>query len=101
MYWTGDTIYCDDVKKVITIHKPDYIITHSCGATLDDSGPIIMDAEQTIELCKDTGDAVIIAVHMEALDHATVTRNNLRNLADKESISREKLLIPEDGQTIG
>ncbi|MCK5312097.1 MAG: MBL fold metallo-hydrolase [Desulfobacteraceae bacterium] len=100
VYWAGDTIYCDEVKQVITEYKPDYIITHSCGATLDDSGPIIMDAEQTVDVCKNANDSVVIAIHMEALDHATISRKDLRELADKKGISKEKLLIPNDGEII-
>jgi L-ascorbate metabolism protein UlaG (beta-lactamase superfamily) len=100
VYWAGDTIFCNEAKQVISKYKPDYIITHSCGATLDDSGPIIMDPKQTITTCKNANDAIIIAVHMEALDHATVTRQDLRKLADKQDIPKEKLLIPNDGDII-
>lgn len=100
VYWAGDTIYCDEVKKVISEYNPGYIITHSCGAVLNDSGPIIMDAKQTVDVCKNTNNSIVIAVHMEALDHATVTRNDLRKLADKEGLSEEKLLIPSDGDIL-
>jgi L-ascorbate metabolism protein UlaG (beta-lactamase superfamily) len=100
VYWAGDTIYCDEVKKVIAEYNPDYIITHSCGAVLDDSGPIIMDARQTIDVCKNSKNSTVIAIHMEALDHATVTRNDLQKLADKEGILEEKLLIPSDGDIL-
>jgi L-ascorbate metabolism protein UlaG (beta-lactamase superfamily) len=100
VYWAGDTIFCDEVKQVISDYNPDYIITHSCGATLDESGPIIMDAQQTINICKYANDSIVIAVHMEALDHATVTRKYLRDFADEEGISKDKLLIPNDGDTI-
>ncbi len=100
VYWAGDTIYCNEVKQVISEYNPDYIITHSCGATLDNSGPIIMDAKQTIDVCKNSNDSIIIAVHMEALDHATVTRKDLRKLANKEGILEENLLIPNDGDIL-
>ncbi len=100
VYWAGDTIYCNEVKQVISEYNPDYVITHSCGATLDDSGPIIMDAQQTIDVCKNANNSIVIAVHMEALDHATVNRKDLRNLADKEGILKEKLLIPNDGDIL-
>ena len=100
IYWAGDTIFCDEARQIIDEYKPDIIITHSCGAVLDNSGSIIMDARQTVDVCKYADTSTIIAVHMEALDHATVTREDLRRLADKEGIPAEKLLIPEDGETI-
>ena len=100
IYWAGDTIFCDEARQVIDEYKPDIIITHSCGAVLDNSGPIIMDARQTVDVCRYADTSTIIAVHMEALDHATVTREDLRRLVDNEGIPAEKLLIPEDGETI-
>jgi len=100
IYWTGDTIFCDEVRQVIDEYKPDIIITHSCGAVLDNSDPIIMDARQTVDVCKYADTSTIIAVHMEALDHASVTREDLRRLADNEGVLAEKLLIPKDGEII-
>jgi hypothetical protein len=37
---------------------------------------------------------------MEALDHGTVSREDLRSHAQKNGISKDRLLIPEDGQTL-
>ena len=58
VYWAGDTILCDAVKQAIAKFQPDIIITHSCGAKFSNSGPIIMDAEQTIELCSEASNAI-------------------------------------------
>src|SRR5688572_33189186 len=46
VYWCGDTIWYEAVRDVVSNVRPDVIITHSAGAELEDSGPIIMDAEQ-------------------------------------------------------
>lgn len=99
-YWAGDTIWCDAVKKVIGDSKPDIIITHSCGAKFPNSDPILMDAEQTIAVCRAAPKAVVVATHMEALDHATVSRTDLRTFAEKKGISTHQLLIPEDGEML-
>ncbi len=96
--WAGDTIWCDMVRDVIREHRPDIIIVHACGAVLQDSGPIVMDAEHVAKVCREEPDAVVVAVHMEALDHATVTRDQLRRHADRQGISRQRLRIPDDGQ---
>jgi hypothetical protein len=37
---------------------------------------------------------------MEALDHATVSRSDLRNLAEMEGIKSGQLLIPYDGEIL-
>lgn len=100
VYWTGDTIWYDGVKDSIQEHKPDVIITHSSGARLGNSEPIIMDGSQTVSACKFAPDAKVVAVHMESLDHYKITRESLRKLAEREGVSSERLLIPKDGEEI-
>lgn len=100
VYWAGDTILYDEIETIITTAKPDIILTHSCGAMLQDSGPIVMDAEQTVAVCRLAPNAIVIATHINALDHGTVTREELRTYADEKGISKDQLLIPGDGQTL-
>jgi L-ascorbate metabolism protein UlaG (beta-lactamase superfamily) len=100
IYWTGDTILYAPVISTITATAPDLIITHSCGAKWDDT-LIVMDAEQTVEVCRVAPEhSRIVAVHMEALDHATVSRSDLQAYADTHDIAKHRLLIPEDGEVL-
>lgn len=99
IYWTGDTVLYPPVIETIKANSPDIIVTHSCGAKWD-GDLIVMDAEQTIATCELAKDARIVAVHMEALDHATVTRADLRRAADAKRISSQRLIIPADGETL-
>ena len=100
IYWAGDTILNEIVEQVIETFDPDIIITHSCGAKFPDSDPIIMDAQQTIDLSQKAPKATIVAVHMESLDHASVNRSGLRSAAVKAGISEERLQIPNDGEIL-
>lgn len=100
VYWAGDTVLYDEIKTIITTVKPDIILTHSSGAMLGDSGLIVMDAQQTIAVCRLAPNAKIIATHINALDHGTVTRKELRAYALENGISSDQLLIPDDGQTL-
>jgi L-ascorbate metabolism protein UlaG (beta-lactamase superfamily) len=100
VYWMGDTIWYDAVQAVVEQVQPDIIITHSSGAKFGDSDPIVMDAAQTIALCQASPEATVIAVHLESLDHGTVSRAGLRSLARAQGISVEQLRIPMDGETI-
>ena len=100
VYWAGDTVLYDEIINIITTVKPDIILTHSCGAMLEDSGPIVMDAEQTIAVCKLAPKTKVIATHIDALDHGTVSREALRIHAKKNGISSDQLLIPDDGQIL-
>ncbi len=100
IYWIGDSIWCDEVKNAIEKYNPDIIITHSGGAKIPNFEKILMDGKETLTICNLNSNAVIVAVHLESLDHCTVSRKNLREMADKEKISPSRLLIPEDGETI-
>jgi L-ascorbate metabolism protein UlaG (beta-lactamase superfamily) len=100
VYWADDTIWCEAFKDVIAQFQPDIIITHSCGAVWSNNILIVMDAVQTVAVCRAAPKAVVVAVHMEVLDHATVSRSSLRTFAEKESIKHSRLLIPYDGEVV-
>lgn len=100
VYWAGDSIWYEPIKQVIADFQPDIIITHSSGAKFGDSDPIVMDAEQTIAVCQAAPQATVIAVHLESLDHGTVSRADLRAAADAQGIKPEQLLIPADGEQL-
>jgi L-ascorbate metabolism protein UlaG (beta-lactamase superfamily) len=101
VYWVGDSIWCEPVKSAIEKFKPDIIITHSGGAKLPGFETIIMDAEQTLTTLNASQEAVVVAIHLEALDHCNVSRETLRHIADAAAISPSRLMIPKDGETIG
>jgi L-ascorbate metabolism protein UlaG (beta-lactamase superfamily) len=100
VYWTGDTILCDKMMETLIERNPKVVITHSCGAVWGDGVKILMDDEQTIKVCKLLSGSTVIAIHMEALDHATVSRIMLREHARNSGIQDTQLLIPEDGERI-
>lgn len=100
IYWAGDTILYPPVRETIEAASPDIIVTHSCGAKWDDV-LIVMDAEQTVEVCRIAPEKTkVIATHMEALDHATVSRNDLQAYANARDIAKHRLVIPHDGETL-
>jgi L-ascorbate metabolism protein UlaG (beta-lactamase superfamily) len=100
VYWAGDTIWCEYVAEAIARYQPDIIITHSCGAVWDENVLIVMDATHTVEVCRAAPNSIVVATHMEALDHATVTRQELRAYAEANGIAPEQLLIPADGEIL-
>jgi L-ascorbate metabolism protein UlaG (beta-lactamase superfamily) len=99
VYWAGDTVLYPPVLETIKAFEPDVIVTHSCGAMWDDT-LIVMDAEQTVETAEVAPRATVIATHMEALDHATVSRDALRAHAASRRLSPERLLVPADGELL-
>ena len=99
IYWAGDTVLYPPVLDAIRETNPDIIITHSCGAKWD-GDLIVMDADETTAVCEASTDAIVIATHMEALDHATISRDDLRGAAEARGISATRLRIPADGEVL-
>lgn len=112
IYWMGDTIWYEKVKKNIDLYNPEIIVSHTGGNEFikeydvfqiglkANSGAVIFDKEQLLELCNYTNGSQIIATHMDALDHETVSRKSLRAFAKEKRIETGKLFIPEDGETL-
>jgi L-ascorbate metabolism protein UlaG (beta-lactamase superfamily) len=99
VYWAGDTVLYPPVLETIEAFRPDVIVTHSCGALWDDT-LIVMDAKQTVATAEAAPWATVVATHMEALDHATVSRDALRSHAASRVLPAERLLVPRDGETL-
>jgi L-ascorbate metabolism protein UlaG (beta-lactamase superfamily) len=100
VYWAGDTIWNDTVAETIVRTQPQIIITHSCGAMWGEQVLIVMDAAQTVAVCRAAPQSIVVATHMDALDHATVSRMGLRQYATVHGITPEQLVIPADGETL-
>jgi L-ascorbate metabolism protein UlaG (beta-lactamase superfamily) len=100
VYWAGDTILCDVVEQAIIRYQPDIIITHSSGAVWGDNVLIVMDAAQTLNVCQFAPESRVMAIHLDSLDHGTVSRASLKATATAAGISPSQLLIPQDGETL-
>jgi len=99
LYWAGDTVLCEAVRDNIEHERPDVIITHSGGATAGGI-TILMDIADTLAVADLAPDAVVVAVHLEAVAHAPVSRAELRAAADAAGIGRDRLAIPDDGEQL-
>lgn len=100
LYIAGDTIFCPEVEEALLRHRPDVTVVNAAGARFLTGDPIVMTAEDVVSVCCVLPTTRVIAVHMEALNHCFLTREQLR-----ETLRREELLdrveIPEDGASIG
>ena len=100
LYWTGDTVLYEPVRQVIDSFRPDVIVTHSSGAMWKGTGPIVMDAAQTLAVCRTAPASRIVAIHLDSLDHGEVSRADLRAQARAAGIPDGRLLIPSDGESL-
>lgn len=99
LYWAGDTVLYPPVEATIRETRPDIIVSHACRA-LWDGVPIVMDADDVVAICRASPDAIVVATHMEALDHATVDRARIRAAARAAGLSSARLRVPEDGEEL-
>ncbi|WP_297133182.1 MBL fold metallo-hydrolase [Terrisporobacter sp.] len=97
LYIVGDTVWCDEVKLAIDEHSPEIIITNNGCNTLLNYNPLIMGTDDIYEVHKAAPNSLIIASHMEAVNHYTLSRKDLRKFTIENGFS-SKVLIPDDGQ---
>ncbi|MBV7339993.1 hypothetical protein KFU94_69650 [Chloroflexi bacterium TSY] len=98
IYLSSDTIYTDDVDKVLKEYKPAISVLASGSGQFDIFKPLLMTVKDIIRFTKNAPNKVIMN-HMEALNHCPTTRKDLREkLTDERLI--EKAYIPNDGDWI-
>lgn len=98
-YLAGDTVWFDGVAQTLRDFRPDIVALNACCARLTQGGPIIMGADDVWQVAMAAPWATLIATHMEAVSHATLTRRTLRAFAEDNAFS-ERLLIPADDETL-
>jgi len=100
IYIAGDTVLTDDVKRFLSDHRPDVAILPAGGARFDLGGEILMDAHDVCAAARLT-DGIVIANHLEALDHCPVTRECVRQLADAAGSGiGSRVKVPLDGESM-
>ncbi|WP_378184749.1 MBL fold metallo-hydrolase [Aquimarina sp. W85] len=101
-YIVGDSIWVDQVDQAIKAYEPQVIVTNSGGAYIPghEITPILMNEAETIKILKRLPEAHVVAVHLEALDHCTVTRASLKRVYAIEKSEIGSLYLPVDGEVI-
>ncbi|MBW1297762.1 MBL fold metallo-hydrolase [Aquimarina litoralis] len=98
MYLSSDTIYTEDVDKVLKQYKPDISVVASGRAQLDIFKPLLMTMEDIVKFVKNSPDKVI-ANHLEAVNHCPITREELSSELTKKGLI-DRTFIPQDGQVM-
>lgn len=98
LYVAGDTVWYDGVQNVIETHHPDIIVVNGGDNQFLEGGSLVMDKDDIYEVCKAAPHAKIISVHMEAVNHWTLSRNELKNFIKEKGIS-SNVLVPDDGDS--
>jgi len=95
VYIAGDTIWCEEVRSALEYYKPAVVVLNAGAAQFLQGDPITMTAEDVIAVCKAAPEAQVVAVHMEAINHCLLTRDDL---AFQLEAARVRAAIPADGE---
>ncbi len=98
IYISSDTIYTDDVHKVLTEFNPDISVVACGSAQLDLFQPLLMRMSDIIKFVK-TAPGKVIANHLEAVNHCPTKRTQLKTEIDALGLT-DKVFIPNDGDSI-
>jgi L-ascorbate metabolism protein UlaG (beta-lactamase superfamily) len=99
VYFAGDAIWTDAFEKALKALKPDVVVLNTGFAQVDGFGAIIMGKDDVKKVNKILPDAIIIAIHMEAINHCILTRKELGDYVANLGIAT-KVFIPLDGEVI-
>mgnify|MGYP006315322377 FL=1 len=99
LYLAGDTVWNAQVKQALQLHQPEVIILNCGDAQVPGLGSIIMGKEDVAAVYQAAPQATLIASHMEAVNHALLSRRELRDYIGKQGMAT-RVLVPEDGESI-
>lgn len=95
LYIAGDTVYCKCVESIIDQYSPDIIILNCCEATTP-IGRLIMGLDDVEMVCRKAPDAIIIATHLDSVNHALVSSDDVRAFCKTHSLNQ--VLVPYNGE---
>jgi L-ascorbate metabolism protein UlaG (beta-lactamase superfamily) len=99
LHVAGDCVWCPELAAVITEHRPELIVVNAGAARFLDGSPISMTTEDVIATARHAPAATVAAVHLEALNHCPMTRNELRRHLVAAGLD-QRVRVPEDGELI-
>jgi hypothetical protein len=91
LYLAGDTVWYEAVEETIARHRPRVAVVNAGGAEFLEGGLVVMGVEDVREVTARV--PVVVAVHLEALNHCFLTRTQLREAVPG-------VLVPDDGETL-
>ena len=99
LYVAGDSIWCNEVAEVLGREQPHVTVVNAGAAQFVQGGPITMDGADVADLTQGAPWTQVVAVHMEAINHCLLTRDELRRqLGRMGQLAWVK--VPADGEEL-
>ncbi|MCM2296740.1 MBL fold metallo-hydrolase [Rhodoferax sp.] len=101
VYVAGDTVWRPEVDQALEQHKPDVVILNTGSALMSgfEQHPIIMGKQDTLQATKAAPNAAIVAVHMDSVNHMSLSRKELSEFVKDQKIEKS-VMIPADGESM-
>ncbi|WP_298581709.1 hypothetical protein [uncultured Luteimonas sp.] len=100
VYLAGDTIWNARVEDSIQQYQPDVIVLNTGYARIQGlDGSIIMGKDDLYRAYQAAPQAKVIGSHMEAVNHAMQTRQDLHDHIKETGMDPERVLVPADGES--
>jgi len=97
LYVAGDTVWNQQVSDALAAWRPDVVVLNCGDAQVPGLGKIIMDQHDLALVAQAAPQALIVASHLEAVNHCVLSRAELRRFVDEQGL-RGRVLVPEDGE---
>jgi len=98
LYIAADTVWYEGVQQEIEKHKPEVIVVNGGDNQFLNSGSLIMGKDDIYEVYKAAPDAKIVVCHMEAVNHYTLSREELKSFIEEKGMT-SNVLVPDDGES--
>lgn len=98
LYVAGDTVWYEEVQKAIDAHNPEIIVVNAGDNQFFEGGSLVMNKEDVYEVHRAAPKATIIAVHMEAVNHWVLSKEDLKSFTAKKDIS-SRIFVPVNGES--
>lgn len=100
VYVVGDTTWHGEVEQALAAFKPDVVVLNTGDArVLGFTGSIIMGRDDVLRAARAAPGAAIVATHMDAINHMTLSREVLRDHVRQNGLE-DRVRVPADGETM-
>ncbi|MFB6170635.1 MAG: MBL fold metallo-hydrolase [Haloarculaceae archaeon] len=97
LYLAGDTVWYEAVEETLASFDPDATVVNTGEAQFVEGDPITTTRAGVAAVARHT-DGAVVAVHMEAINHCLLTREELADYLRDEGV--EGVTIPADGEAV-
>lgn len=97
IYISGDTVFDTGVEEILNHYDPDVILLNCCEATVPE-GRLIMNLNDVESVCKLCPTATVIATHLDSVNHALLSRNDIRLFVVNKNLKH--IIVPSNGEWV-